>query len=208
MTTTLKPTVYGVGINDADYVVQKFEKRKMVWICPYYYKWKKMLERCYAAKWKQAHPQYNDVTTAKEWHLFSTFKKWMIEQNQPLSYQLDKDILVPGNTVYGPDTCILVPRKINNLFVNLTRNKRKGQYSVGVDGAHSNRNLKKKYRAKISYDNVATHIGYYLTEQEAHLAWVNAKSIQFQEVASEFESYPKLSNALMYWSKNLQEIVK
>ena len=42
--------VHGVGANDADYVVRKWEeigridgkrKRKLVWVCPYYQVWKK-----------------------------------------------------------------------------------------------------------------------------------------------------------------------
>lgn len=45
--------LYGVGINDADYVVQRKEtigyvdgeqKRKLIWICPFYQTWKSMLQ--------------------------------------------------------------------------------------------------------------------------------------------------------------------
>ena len=47
-----KKLIYGVGINDADYVVKKWEeagyingkrKRKQVWMCPYYRVWADML---------------------------------------------------------------------------------------------------------------------------------------------------------------------
>ena len=71
-----KKTVYGVGINDADYVVKKLEtigyiggkrKQKLVWACPYYLAWKNMLERCYSAKLQESYPTYTDCTVSKEW---------------------------------------------------------------------------------------------------------------------------------------------
>ena len=45
--------VYGWGVNDVDYVVQIKEelpkvngkrKRKTIWVCPYYQKWKSILQ--------------------------------------------------------------------------------------------------------------------------------------------------------------------
>lgn len=35
------------------------------------------------------------------------------------SVALDKDIKIKGNMVYGPDTCLFVPSKVNNLFRDL-----------------------------------------------------------------------------------------
>lgn len=44
--------VQGVGVNDADYPVTKEEvingKRKYVWVCPYYARWRSLLGRCYS----------------------------------------------------------------------------------------------------------------------------------------------------------------
>jgi hypothetical protein len=45
--------VCGIGINDADYPIDKRYKCKVtgknnvLWVCPYYSKWSKMLYRCY-----------------------------------------------------------------------------------------------------------------------------------------------------------------
>lgn len=58
--------VCGVGINDSDYVVQKFEttveddkrKWKFIWICPFYKTWKNMLKRCYSIKTQNNQPTY------------------------------------------------------------------------------------------------------------------------------------------------------
>lgn len=61
--------VYGVGINDADYVVQRKEtievngvrKRRLVWVCPYYQVWRTMLRRCYSTKYHDRQPTYKGV---------------------------------------------------------------------------------------------------------------------------------------------------
>lgn len=49
--------VHGVGINDAGYTVEKRERlsgrRKVIWACPYYVKWKNMLLRCYSKNIKR-----------------------------------------------------------------------------------------------------------------------------------------------------------
>ena len=68
-----KKLVYGVGINDADYVVKKFEtigyvngkiKRKLVWICPYYSAWTSMLVRCYSTKYQDRCPTYKGCSAS------------------------------------------------------------------------------------------------------------------------------------------------
>ena len=76
--------VYGVGINDADYVVQKKEtvgyvngvrKQKIVWECPYYRVWKGMLKRCYSPELQERQPTYKGCSVSKEWLTFSNFRR-------------------------------------------------------------------------------------------------------------------------------------
>lgn len=66
--------VYGVGINDADYQVQVYDKvrledgtiyRRNAWCCPFYRKWRSMLERCYSEKWLERYPSYEVVKLQK-----------------------------------------------------------------------------------------------------------------------------------------------
>ena len=62
----MKKLVCGVGINDTDYVTQKFatiivngkRKQKRVWFCPFYRVWKNMLDRCYSTKFQDKNPTY------------------------------------------------------------------------------------------------------------------------------------------------------
>ena len=89
-----KRLVFGVGINDSDYEVYKYEtingKRKATWKCPYYERWVSMLRRCYSPRSLEKYPTYKGCTVCEEWLTFSTFKKWM-ENQEWEDRHLDKD---------------------------------------------------------------------------------------------------------------------
>ncbi len=72
--------------------------------------WTNMLQRCYGHYGN--HPTYKGCSVVEEWHNFQNFAKWF-EENYIEGYQLDKDIKVEGNKVYGPDTCMFVSKKEN-----------------------------------------------------------------------------------------------
>ena len=133
-----KRLVYGVGINDADYVVEKREtigyvngvqKQKLVWVCPYYRVWSNMLMRCYSAKYQERQPTYKGCSVSEEWLTFSNFRRWMEEQDWEWM-QLDKDILFNGNKVYSVETCVFVTKAVN-LFTTDRGNVR-GEWLIGV----------------------------------------------------------------------------
>lgn len=120
--------VCGFGINDADYRTQWYVdgKRKR---CPYYARWHMMLNRSYSPKFHALQPNYIDVSVKEDWRYFSDFKAWMETQYWE-GLTLDKDILFPGNKVYGPDTCAFVPQEINLLLTD--RLSLRGEYPLGV----------------------------------------------------------------------------
>lgn len=121
--------IYGVGINDADYVTQKNVNGKNV-ICHFYQTWKGMLERCYSAKCQEKQPTYKGCSVCEEWLTFSNFKEWMDSQYWYIM-ELDKDVLVKGNKAYSPETCIFVSSQLN-LFTT-DREKERGDYPIGVN---------------------------------------------------------------------------
>lgn len=78
--------------------------------------WSGMLKRCYCPKTQERQPSYKGCTVHPVWHNFQVFAKWYTEQpGYAEGWDLDKDLLVEGNKVYGPDTCVLLPRQINSL---------------------------------------------------------------------------------------------
>lgn len=114
--------VCGVGINDADYVFQKWEtiivngkrKQKLIWECDFYRTWKSMLARCYSIKTQERQPTYKGCSVSDEWLTFSVFKNWMEKQDWE-DKQLDKDLLFEGNKVYSSETCVFVTRMVSTL---------------------------------------------------------------------------------------------
>jgi len=174
-------SVYGVGINDLvddpNYHTAKYDyssqgKKRMVWKCPFYQRWKGMLYRCYTSKYA---PAYEGCTVSEEWHLFSTFKKWM-ESRSWEGKHLDKDILVPGNKVYGEDTCLFVSRKLNNL---LHIQGKGGEYPQGVHLKSSSTS----YIAECYRDGKSNYLGSFATVEEASSAYIKYKRAYILEVA-------------------------
>ena len=104
--------VYGVGINDANYQTQPKIDGKQV-KCPIYRLWNHIFERCYDPKALAKRPKYIGCTVDKKWHSFMAFRKWILEQPEWEGLQIDKDLLVSGNKIYGPDTCLLVSHSVN-----------------------------------------------------------------------------------------------
>ena len=77
--------------------------------------WNSMLSRCYSEKEQLKCPTYIGCSVTKEWHNFQNFAQWY-NDNYPVgkdNYQLDKDIKIKGNKVYGPDTCLFVSHRDN-----------------------------------------------------------------------------------------------
>jgi len=187
-TTTLKPTIFGVGINDVP----------GSWRTKYYVMWSDMLRRCYEPRWQAKKPSYIGCTVDPNWHYLSNFKRWYEEQGDVKGKQLDKDIISPGNKVYGPDNCFIVSSQLNSFFVK--RDALRGLYPVGVT-----RKLYKKqnqYRAEV---RGIGHIGYYSTPDEAYQAFIQAKKELLFERFILSETDKRLKNALMYVYNHMEE---
>lgn len=195
-----KKLVCGVGINDADYVVKKSEtighvdgkrRRKLVWFCPYFQAWENMLMRCYSAKYQERHPTYAGCTVSENWLTFSNFKVWMEKQDWQ-SKQLDKDILIEGNKIYSPETCVFVTQMVNKFTTD--RGLDRGEWLVGVCW---NKALE-KFQSSCSnpFSREREHLGLFNCEQEAHQAWRKRKLELAHELAA-IQSDPRVAKALI-----------
>lgn len=199
--------VWGVGTNDADYVTQERETigyvngkqlRKQVWVCPHYKTWNHMLQRCYSAKYQEHKPTYKGCTVAEDWLVFSKFKAWAEAQDWE-GLQLDKDILIEGNKVYGPDTCAFVTPLVNTFTID--RGASRGEWLIGVDW----RKQKGKFRSRCSnpFTKKRDHLGYFTSEQEAHEAWRKRKLELAHELAA-IQTDPRVAKALIDRYSKLQ----
>ena len=187
--------LFGVGINDANYIVTKRINGKKT-SCPYYRCWADMIKRSYNNKYQEVNPSYVYCSVTTEWLTFTAFKVWMKAQDW-IGKELDKDLLIPDNKEYGPDSCIFVSRQINGLLTNHAAAR--GKYPQGVGFNKSSG----KYVSSCNIRGKRKSLGRFTTENEAELVYLSFKSELIEEIAYEEEatSNPKLQAALLRHSQ-------
>lgn len=188
--------VCGVGVNDANYITHIKKNNKRVWICPFYSKWEKMLERCYSLKYHKRNPTYIGCSVTPEWLYFSKFRLWMENQKWE-GLQLDKDLLVKGNKVYGPNTCCFLPNAINTLFGHGNK-KKNSRLPEGVRLRHG------KYSISIRITPYKKYFKTLPTLKEAH---IHALEKKIEAVEYGIISYPELdARAVIALNREIKEM--
>lgn len=157
-----------------------------------YNTWKAMFVRCYYEKELIRHPTYADCSVHRDWHNFQDFAEWYYEQpnHDKRGFDLDKDLMVLGNKVYGPEFCSFVPNQINKILSDSGRTR--GIYPQGVS-----LNKDGKYYANLQINNKQKYLGRYKTPEEAHLVYRNAKEKYVREQA---EKYKSVLNTQVYYN--------
>jgi len=91
---------------------------------------------------------YRDIFICKEWLDFQNFAEWVVLQPNwdKKGWELDKDILSFGYKLYSPETCVFVPKSLNN-FLNDTSSRRTGVHK-GVRRSGSG------FEVSIIYDGI------------------------------------------------------
>jgi hypothetical protein len=119
-------------------------------------------------------PTYVGCSVAAEWHLFSVFREWMISQEWK-GLQLDKDLLVIGNKVYSPETCLFIPRNINTLLTN---------HSINSDGVKEEKRWGGgRFTARLSMYGTRRNIGTFGSAGEANEMYKATKIAYMLELA-------------------------
>lgn len=191
--------VQGVGINDADYLTRIVEypvdRPPVVRRCPYYVDWTSVLHRCYSNYKINIFPTYEDCEVIEEWKYFSNFRKW-VDSQPNRDWQncvLDKDLLLTGNKIYSPETCVYIPEKVNGFLISRTNDR--GDYMLGVGVEKRNKTLTYRARCNNPINGKYECLGYFLTELEAHKAWQAKKHEHALRLAEEQQD-PRVAKAL------------
>ena len=172
--------VFGVGITGNKYPV----KVKNV-ITKEYNTWVNMLCRCFSEDWKEKHPTYETSQCCQEWLNYSIFYEWLHSQDNFEIWKdmprsgLDKDIIKKHNKLYSPETCCLVPDRINSLFIKA--DAMRGKLPIGVSI-----NDKGKYRATLQNQNDHLYLGDFTTPEKAFFEYKKHKEKLIQDVADEY----------------------
>lgn len=168
-------SLFGVGyIGDGKWMVKdKNGNYSRVYMC-----WMHMIERCYYEKNKDLYPAYFSISTVcEEWHNFQTFADWYSEREYKVDERLhlDKDIKCAGNTIYAPDKCLLVPQRLNMMFMN--KPNKRGLPNGIVQ-------YKSGYLAKYNHKE----LGIYPTVEEAYYIQTKKKKEDIVRLANEYKN--------------------
>lgn len=158
--------VLGRGINDAPFPTSLKIKS--------YRLWNNMLSRCYGKRTK-ANVCYTGCEVDPVWFSYMTFKEWFDAQGHE-DWALEKDLLKPGNKVYGPETCVMVPPWVNQAIVHLS--------AVGY--SFKSYKKSKQYHVAVS----GKWIGAFDTEAEAETAWRAARINAIAEIIDRYKLEP------------------
>lgn len=173
-------SVWGVGyIGEGDYKISINGKKT-----PQYILWSNMINRCYNKIFHSKQPTYENCTVCDEWYNFQTFAEWYDENYYSLNEEkmnLDKDILVKGNKIYSPDTCVFVPHFINTLFIK--NDILRGNLPIGVIWHKRDR----KYRAQCNKNGKVSTLGSYNTPEEAFEKYKSYKEWLINEIAATYK---------------------
>lgn len=149
-----------------------------------YAKWRAMLQRCINPMADKSTESYVECEVCNEWMNFQNFAKWYYENEYPCNNEplcVDKDILIHGNKIYSPDTCILVPQRINLLFIKEL--KRRGDLPIGVQ-KHTNGG----YTSLLSTYEGKKYLGYFYDTNLAFATYKKAKEKYIKEVADSYKN--------------------
>ena len=162
-----EPRLYGIGfLGEGGYNCYHIS----------YNVWHNMIKRCYCSD-KNDNPTYIGCEVCREWYNFQNFAKWYEENYYEIEGQkmhLDKDILIKGNKIYSPQTCVIVPQRINSIFEKHTI---------------LNKKEKGKYVPRMKVDGVSMYFGRFETREEAFEVYKKAKEKYIKEVADEYKCY-------------------
>lgn len=181
-------TIYNIGyLGVGKYMTKEYGK-----ILESYNVWHDMLRRCYSETAKEKFQAYFQVCkVSKLWHNYQNFAQWFNENRYDVEGRLhiDKDILYPGNKIYCPDTCLLVPQRINMLFLNKP-NKRGLPNGI----------IKSSDRYLVKYCGV--EYGYENTLEEAFKLYAKIKKDAIIKIANEYKDIipKKLYRALLEYN--------
>lgn len=169
-------SMYGLGfIGQGNYVATLDGKHTFL-----YEKWSNMFSRCYSKSVLKSRETYEKCEVCEEWHNFQNFAEWF--ENNVWSNDcivLDKDILIKGNKVYSPYTCVLVNLELNGLFTK--RDAGRGKYPIGVTF------FRGRYLARCGVKGENIVIGNFSNPTDAFYAYKDFKERHIKQIADEYK---------------------
>lgn len=148
---------------------------------------------------------YVGCEISDDWLNFQNFAEWFENNKYELPNEerlaIDKDILYHDNKLYCEERCLLVPEKINSLFIK--EKSRRGNLPIGVKQPKD----KDYYIAGISKYGGNIRLGSYATKEEAFYVYKEEKEKHIKEIANNYKNIipDKVYNALMNYEVKITD---
>lgn len=194
----MKPTVRGVGYLGSNLELKTTCNSKL---CKIYKQWYNMIERCYNEKFHQRQPTYIGCYVSDDFKDYSKWRDWFDNyQYKHEGWHMDKDLLFKGNKVYSENTCVFLPREINQVLTKRTASR--GKHLIGVYWCGTN----KAFIATVSKRG-SEYLGSFNTEVEAFNAYKTAKESYLKELADKYKDQldPKAYEALYNYTVDIDD---
>lgn len=155
--------------------------------------WTEIIARCYKEDIREKYPSYENCIMCDEWHNYQKFREWYDSNFYQVGTErmhIDKDILFKHNRVYSPETCMIVPQRINMLFMKHRPNKYDLPSGIGIA---ANGRFSASYNGK--------SLGIFDTVEQAAIQHDKVKKETIIQIANEYKDVipDKLYQALINW---------
>ncbi len=179
-----KRKICGVGVNDYEGVI-----RSQGEIMYEYVVWSDMIRRCYSVKERSRLPTYAGYQAEPYFHYFTNFlnfiktlKGFNQRDEKGKVFEMDKDLLIKGNTIYSRSSICFLPSDVNKFLTKSNRSR--GKYPIGVSYHKS----VCKYVASINLEGKLKHLGCFNDQYEAFHAYKLAKEAAAKRLAEKYKN--------------------
>lgn len=193
--------LHDMGINDSDHSTYHKTANNEHIHCPCYLSWMGIITRCYGQRFQKNHSTYVGTKVHPDWLYFSNFRKWWVS-NYVEGWDLDKDILYHPqkhgpDKIYGPDTCIFIPRWLN-VFASIHQPGRHGR------GVNRYKNSYFFVKSTIPYYHKMIRINYIKTAEEAYVIYIRTKLTLIKSIKKDLDViHPDLHMGLIRFIMSL-----
>ncbi len=186
----MQPSVEGRGFFGVGRFVPRGSKRGEHAPERMYGYWVRMFSRCYNEfeLQKPTGRSYEDKEVDQRWWNFHNFAEWgLVQPNWQLpKFELDKDLLIPNNKVYGPEGCCFLPSEVNKFLIEPSDPK-------FLRGVHiiepKTPNAAIGYIARCNTEKGREYLGFFPTQEEAHEAYCICKEAYAKRLAEKWKEH-------------------
>jgi hypothetical protein len=166
--------------------------------------WYQMIGRCYMelAKRSNRNRTYMDCVVCDEWLDFQVFAEWY-EENHIQGFHLEKDIISPGNKVYGPEFCGFVPPEINTCLTHTGRINRSYDLPTGVSFCPATGD----YQVTISEQGRSIGLGRFSDIDAARSCYLSRKKSWLVSLANKYKEQltERMYNAILVFPVEMEK---